>query len=45
MGLFFSIFSPPGGQRPDGKAGRESGLRAEAFFRLDFLVTFGSSQK
>jgi len=25
-------------QRPDGKPGRELALRAEGFFRLDFLV-------
>ncbi|MGN6180137.1 MAG: hypothetical protein ACTHNW_13195 [Mucilaginibacter sp.] len=35
----------PSAQSPDGKPGREYGLRAEGFFRLDLLVTFGSSQK
>ena len=28
----------PSGQRSDGKPGRELALRAEGFFRLDFLV-------
>jgi len=32
-------------QRHDRKAGRVYGLRAEAFFCLDFLVTFVSRQK
>jgi hypothetical protein len=27
-------------QRPDGKPGRELALRAEGFFRLDFLLLF-----
>jgi len=30
----------PCAQRPDGKPGREQALRAEGFFRLDFLVLF-----
>ncbi|MES2655051.1 MAG: hypothetical protein V4620_05645 [Bacteroidota bacterium] len=30
---------------PDEKAGRASGLRAEAFFRLAFLDTFLAMQK
>jgi len=32
-------------QMPDGKPGQEYGLRAEGFFRLDFLVTFLSRKK
>ena len=35
----------PSGQRPDGNPGRELASRAEGFFRLDFLLPFGSSQK
>ena len=34
-----------GERRPDEKAGRASGLRAEAFFRLAFLDTFLAMQK
>jgi len=32
-------------QMPDGKPGRELALRAEGFFRLEFLVLFVSRQK